>query len=310
VTNQDRAQPLVAPDATDTDLPSAGGVDVAGVLPRVDEELVTALATATDLAAQNTQLYEQEQHRQQWLETSRDIMATLSSGSTPVDVFPRLVSCVRELARADTAFLTLRLGDGTERAEIADGVGAEQIKGVVLPEQSTPADPVDDRHPIVVVDSPEDRGDWQLAVDTAGGGPALFVRFANAQTQLGTLVVSNRLGGPSFPAETVSLVESLAAQAAVALRLGAAASDREAIAVLGERDRIARDLHDVVIRRLFTTGMALESALRTMQAGPTVTRVQQAIDEIDQTIKEIRTTIFALQSSIAPPREHGAINIR
>jgi signal transduction histidine kinase len=82
----------------------------------------------------------------------------------------------------------------------------------------------------------------------------------------------------------------------VALRLGAAAKDRELLAVLGDRDRIARDLHDLVIQRLFATGMSLEGALRGMHPDAAANRVHRAIDDLDATIKEIRSTIFALQS--------------
>jgi signal transduction histidine kinase len=100
-------------------------------------------------------------------------------------------------------------------------------------------------------------------------------------------------------------MQSFAAQAALALRLGAAAQDREQLAVLGDRDRIARDLHDLVIQRLFATGMALEGALRTMPPAA-AERVQRAVDDLDTTIKEIRTSIFALQS----PAPHAGEGLR
>src|SRR5207248_8910746 len=95
-----------------------------------------------------------------------------------------------------------------------------------------------------------------------------------------------------------------AGQAAIALRLGAAAADRVQVAVLGDRDRIARDLHDLVIQRLFATGMSLESAVRGMQPAAKVERVRQAVEDLDATIQEIRTTIFALQSP-APEAGEG-----
>jgi signal transduction histidine kinase len=262
----------------------------------VDEQLMLALATAAGLAMQNAQLYEQAQQRQQWLEASRDIMTMLLGGSPPAEVFRRLIVCVRELAGADSAFLILPVGDGTVRAEVADGVGAEQIRGTVLPEHSLSARIMGDIHPVAVADARHDRRIWQSVIEAAEAGPALFVPLGADEATVGTLVVTNRLDGPVFPAHTVALIESIAAQAVIALRLGAAAKDREELAVLGDRDRIARDLHDMVIQRLFATGMSLQGALRGLPSAPAVERVQRAVDDLDATIKEIRTTIFALQS--------------
>ena len=118
-------------------------------------------------------------------------------------------------------------------------------------------------------------------------------------------MVSRRKGEVVFADDTVAVMQSFAAQAALALRLAAAAQDREQLAVLGDRDRIARDLHDLVIQRLFATGMALEGALRTMPEAA-AERVQRAVDDLDTTIKEIRTSIFALQS----PAPHAGEGLR
>jgi signal transduction histidine kinase len=128
----------------------------------------------------------------------------------------------------------------------------------------------------------------------AGIGPALYVPLGAAENALGTLIVA-RIGDRSeFGDDVLQLVESFAGQAAITLRLGAAAADREQLAVLGDRDRIARDLHDLVIQRLFATGMSLEGSLRGMPADK-VDRIQQAVVDLDTTIREIRSTIFALQ---------------
>jgi signal transduction histidine kinase len=261
-----------------------------------DKQMVGALATAAGFAIQNAQFYEEVTRRQQWLEASRDIMAMLLSGSQPTEVFPTLIACVRALAGADSAFLTLPVGDGTVRAEVADGLGAERIRGMILPEESMSARAMGDEHPTSVADARQDDRIWQRVIEAAGAGPALFVPMGSATAVVGTLVVTNRRGGAAFSQETAMLLESIAAQAALALRLGAAATDREQLAVLGDRDRIARDLHDLVIQRLFATGLSLTGALRGMQPEPAVIRVQQAVDDLDSTIKEIRTSIFALQA--------------
>jgi signal transduction histidine kinase len=267
-----------------------------GEFTHADERLVMALATAAGLAVQNARLYEEAERRQQWLEASRDITTMLLAGSPASEVFPKLIAAVRETADADSAFLVLRLADGTLRAEVADGVGAAEIRGTVLPEQSMSARVMDDSRPVSVSDARTDDRIWQQVIEAADAGPALFVPLGTAEATVGTLVVTNRHGRPSFPDDTVTLIESIAGQAALALRLGAVAQDREPLAVLGDRDRIARDLHDLVIQRLFATGMSLEGALRGMQPAPSAERVHRAVDDLDTTIKEIRSTIFALQS--------------
>jgi signal transduction histidine kinase len=267
-----------------------------GEFTSADERLVQALATAAGLAVQNARLYEEAERREHWLEASRDITTMLLGGSSPAEVFPRLIASVREMAAADSAFLVLRTADGTLRAEVADGVGADDIRGVVLPEQSMSAHVMGEGRAVAVTDARSDGRIWQTVIEAAGAGPALFVPLGTEDARVGTLVVTNRLGGPSFPNETVTLIESIAGQAALALRLGAAAKDREQLAVFGDRDRIARDLHDLVIQRLFATGMSLEGALRGMNPASAANRVHRAIDDLDATIKEIRSTIFALQS--------------
>jgi signal transduction histidine kinase len=267
-----------------------------GEFTSADERLVMALATAAGLAVQNARLYEQAERRHHWLEASRDITTMLLGGSPASEVFPKLIACVRETAGADSVFLVLRLADGTLRADVAEGVGAEDIRGTILPEQSMSAQVMGDSRPIAISDASNDDRVWQVVIKATGAGPALFVPLGTAESTVGTLVVTNRRGGPTFPTDTITLIESIAGQAALALRLGAVAKDREQLAILSDRDRIARDLHDLVIQRLFATGMSLEGALRGMQPAPAAERVHRAVDDLDTTIKEIRSTIFALQS--------------
>jgi signal transduction histidine kinase len=274
-----------------------------GEFTATDEQLVMALATAAGLAVQNARLYEQARLRQRWLEASSEIATRLMTGAASSEVFPLLVASVRELATADTVFLALPSGDGTLRVEVADGAGAEELRDTVLPAQSLSALVMTDGRSVSVADASADSRIWQNVIAASGAGPALFVPLGAAEGALGTLVVTHQVGGAAFTKETTTLIESFAAQAALALRLRAAAQDREKLAVLGDRDRIARDLHDLVIQRLFATGMALEGAMRGM-APDTAERVQRAVDDLDTTIKEIRTSIFALQSP-APAAGEG-----
>jgi signal transduction histidine kinase len=268
-----------------------------------DEQLVLALAAAAGLAVQNARLYEQARQRQRWLETSGQITTRLLAGAPTSEVFPLLVSSARELAEADTAFLALPVSNGSVRVAVADGTGAVDLRGQTLPPGSVTESVMAEGKPYAVVDSSEDDRVWTLIKHAGQAGPILYVPLGIADESVGTLVVSRHDGQASFTDDTVQVIQAFAAQAALALRLGAAAHDREQLAVFGDRDRIARDLHDLVIQRLFATGMALEGALRGMPPAP-AERVQRAVDDLDSTIKEIRTSIFALQSP-APTAGEG-----
>jgi signal transduction histidine kinase len=261
-----------------------------------DQQIVLALAAAAGLAVQNARLYEQERRRQAWLEAARVITARLLGGTDPADVLPDIVSAARRLADADIAVVALPTSDGFVRIEAADGANAQGVSGDVLPADSLTATVMRERKLVVVEDAREDpRVRWS-ALQEAGFGTTIFVPLGNDDEALGTLVVARSGSDRPFGDDVFPLVESFAAQAAIALRLGAAAADREQLAVLGDRDRIARDLHDLIIQRLFATGMTLEGALRGMEPPERADRVRRAVEDLDATIKDIRTTIFALQT--------------
>jgi signal transduction histidine kinase len=80
------------------------------------------------------------------------------------------------------------------------------------------------------------------------------------------------------------------------LELAEHRQDSEQIAVLRDRDRIARDLHDLVIQRLYATGMSLQGAVPLIARPEVADRVSSAVDALDETIREIRSAIFSLQS--------------
>ena len=96
------------------------------------------------------------------------------------------------------------------------------------------------------------------------------------------------------------MAESFANQAAVALELFDARADQQRLTVLEDRDRIARDLHDHVIQRLFATALSLQASTSTMPNGEPRARLSRAVDDIDDTIKQIRSTIFDLRENMEP----------
>ncbi len=277
-----------------------------GPFTKADENIVLALAAAAGLAVQNARLYEQAQRRQRWLEATSDVATSVLSGARPEEVFDVITSLALDLAEAGASLLALPQTDGTLRVVAAsgDGDGVETLRSIIIPADSLSGRVTREGTAAVVEDVQDHPGIWPGLLSATRAGPAIFVPLGSSVDSMGVLVLVRGVGAPGFDEEVVRLAGAFAGQAAIALRLSAAAADREQLAVLGDRDRIARDLHDLVIQRLFATGMALESMVRRIDDPEAAERVARAVDDLDTTIKEIRSTIFALQSP-APLSDEG-----
>ncbi len=133
-------------------------------------------------------------------------------------------------------------------------------------------------------------------------GPALVIPLSTAERVLGVLMLVWGDEHAHFPRDVLELAGSFGSQAAVTLILAQARREHERLAVYEDRDRIARDLHDLVIQRLFATGMMLQGTTRIDDVPEAAAeRVSRAVDELDETIKEIRQTIFALHEPVDGP---------
>ncbi|WP_157406860.1 GAF domain-containing sensor histidine kinase, partial [Actinomadura rubrobrunea] len=186
--------------------------------------------------------------------------------------------------------------------EAADGVHAAELRGLTVPLEETPAGNV------FRTSTPVRLEDGRAATDGIDLppeleiGPLLIVPLGSGDSARGVIALVNAPGAVVFSDATQRLLEAFAGQAAVALELADRRRDAERLALLEDRDRIARDLHDTVIQRLFATAMTLMSAGKITQRRDVAVRVQRAVDDLDDTIRQIRSTIFALQ---AGPDEEG-----
>jgi signal transduction histidine kinase len=133
-------------------------------------------------------------------------------------------------------------------------------------------------------------------------GPAVVFPLGVPGNVRGVLTVGRRHGAPPFPQAQADVVASFAAQAGVALELAASRAEAERLSLYEDRDRIARDLHDLVIQRLYATGMSLEGTMPMITRPEVASRITHAVDAMDETIKEIRSTIFQLQARGTPSR--------
>jgi hypothetical protein len=130
-------------------------------------------------------------------------------------------------------------------------------------------------------------------------GPAVLFPLGNGR---GVLFLGREHGSAPFPDADSAFPAAFAAQAGIALELAASRGEAERLSVYEDRDRIARDLHDLVIQRLYATGMSLEGTMPLISRPEVSSRISNAVDSMDETIKEIRAAIFALQARDAGPR--------
>jgi signal transduction histidine kinase len=264
-----------------------------------DEAVLVALGAAAGVAVENARLYEAARRQQRWIQASAEVTTRLLSGSDPGAVLAGISRQARELSGADLCVLALPDEEGrTLTVTYADGDGAAAVRGLVLPAgQSLSGRVLATGEPVTTEDFATD----ERAARSARGamsqiGPAVVFPLGAPGNVRGVLTVGRRHGALPFPQAQADVVASFAAQAGVALELDASRAEAERLSLLEDRDRIARDLHDLVIQRLYATGMSLEGTMPMITRPEVASRITNAVDAMDETIKEIRATIFQLQS--------------
>ena len=262
-----------------------------------DEAVTVALAAAAGVAIENARLYEESRRRQRWLQASAEVSRRLLSGTDPGEVLDLVTQQVLEMSGADLAVLAL---PDEERRELvithAAGQDAAKALGLTLPGVSLSAEVLATGESVSLDDFSRDDRVAPVAREQMSLGPAVVFPLGGPGNTRGVLTVGRRPGAmPLAPAAT-ELVASFAAQAAIALELADVRSAAEQVTMLHDRERIARDLHDQVIQRLYATGMSLQGALPLIARPEVKERVNRAVDALDDTIGEIRSAIFALQA--------------
>jgi signal transduction histidine kinase len=264
-----------------------------------DEAVLVALGSAAGVAVENARLYDEARRQQRWSRASADVATHLLSGESQGTVLETVTRQALELSGAD--LVTLEIPDEYgQRLTVtnAEGVGAEAIRGMVIPAADSLAHRVTSSgEPLFVTDlASEQRATQAIREAMSHIGPAVVFPLGAPGNVRGVLIVGRAVGGPSFAPSVTALVAAFAAQAGVALELAARRADAERVTVYEDRDRIARDLHDLVIQRLYATGMSLEGTMPLVTRPEVRDRVENAITAMDETIKEIRGSIFALQA--------------
>lgn len=225
-----------------------------------DERVVLTLANAAGIAIENARLYGEARRTEDWQRGRAEINRELLAGSDSDAVLQRIAHWAAKIANADVAVIGFANEAGTLVVEVADGVDSVDLIGTPLP-------------------LPEPSLSVPLGWRTAAA-----------------LCVANKSPTARFVPEVVTALQGFASQAVIALELAEARRDAERLHIFEDRDRIARDLHDSVIQRLFAAGMQLDSISRAIEDESVNNRLHAVVDDLDVTIHDIRSAIYSLQT--------------
>lgn len=267
-----------------------------------DEAVARALGSAASVAIDNAQLYQRTRIAAEWMAASREITTFLLGESDPkLDPLWRIAERARELTGSEQAIVLTPDDPEAPPDEVteliitvATGVHVDEVLGQVVPLQGStsgeafrtgvPVVTEHFRHPIP-------------SFTDVGERPAIVVPLRSADSVIGVLAVARAHGQPSFDADHLAFMSDFADHAAVALTLMDAREQARESGLLADRERIAQDLHDHVIQRIFAAGLSLQGAAARIRSPEPAQRVAAVIDDLQATIEEIRSTIFGLHHS-------------
>jgi signal transduction histidine kinase len=281
-----------------------------------DESVLTALAVAAGVAIENARRYGESRRRQRWAEATSDVITQLLAGTDPNDALQAVADRTLELSSADYTLIAVPEDVRLARDEltalivgVSAGFTSGSLAGTRIPIVGSSAggtflDQVPRAVPALGFDPLRGAGP-EL-------GPALILPLRAADRVLGVLVAVRRAGAPVFDTHELPVIASFAEQAALALQLASNQWHLRELDVLADRDRIARDLHDHVIQRLFGVGLALQGTYRRAESTEVARRISESIDQLHEIVNEIRTAIFDLHANTEGvprlrQRLHGAV---
>jgi signal transduction histidine kinase len=271
-----------------------------------DEDLLMSLAATAGIAIENARLYEESGRRQAWLQASVEIVDLLLTGwDGPADEpQQRIVRAVRELADADVATLVIPAdAPGMLEVAVASGLGESQLTGLQYDTTNTlVALAMRTGRGVRLSDAHQQLEHPVHLATIVDVGPVMAVPLSGRAGPQGALTVGRLAGRRSFSSVDLEMAEACGGRAAVARELVDARADHQRLAILEDRDRIARDLHDHVIQRLFADGLTLQSVAMMTRDPQLAQKVSRVVDDIDDTIRQIRTSIFQLRSGDAQQR--------
>ena len=271
----------------------AGGVDFS----QEDERIVIALAAAASVSIENARLYEEANRREEWLAATAEISGVLSAKGSGEEALQLIGDRARQVSAADVAWIVVGCEDHLAvRTVSGPPVSPRDLDGLAL-DKSLAREVLSSGQPLVVENMAKD--DRAVTMSHIQGwpevGPAIVVPLRTQDVVVGTLALGwEPQNEQRFHEVDARLPASFAEQAALALQVLRSRDAERRLAVFEDRDRIGRDLHDLIIQHLFAVGLSLQSVSRISDVPQMRGRIESAVDDIDATIKDIRRSIFAL----------------
>ena len=267
-----------------------------------DEVALHVFASAAAVAIENAQLFTHSQRRTGWMKASREIIAELLSGDDSTRRPLQLIAeQVQKLADAEQAIVLTPLDAVESPADIdtlvvsaAVGLHADEVIGQAVPvDGSTTGHVFRSGAPLIT-----EAFRYPIPAFTdAGERSAIVMPLRYQGVVRGIIAVARNTHQIPFDHSYLDLVGDFASQAALALVLATNSENARELSVLADRERIAHDLHDYVIQRLFAVGLDLQSTIARTHSPDIVARLNRTIDDLQKTIEDIRATIFELQAS-------------
>ncbi|GAB3589177.1 two-component system sensor histidine kinase [Angustibacter peucedani] len=268
-----------------------------------DEAILVALAAAAGVAVENARLYDRSRRQRELSDAVAEMTQRLLEGDAEDDALRLMAMRCTELTGAELSVVALFDDDGRLVVRATSAADPVHRKGDAL-DDGRWAELVDEGEPLLLVHREDERpAPESVAVrrlGAKGSGPTVLVPIGVGEARLGVLGVAwSHDDGTA--AEQVEPLGVFGRTAALALEAAVAQRDRGRMELLDDRDRIARDMHDHVIQRLFATGLSLQSAQRLSDDPRVAERLSGAVDELDDAIKDIRQAIFALHRPLGGP---------
>ncbi|QSR32503.1 ATPase [Nocardioides sp. S5] len=250
-----------------------------GPFTEADEQLVEELARTAGYVISNARSFALSERRRQWLEASAELSELLQP---PVDLpsaLDQIVSTARQVSHARAVALWSSRGPEHDTVSVAPDADTDRVEELLARAR--------------VVAAPDAGG--PVHTSTVDGVPVVVVPLRSHLAPVTALVAVAQPGAGLLDVQDRDLFAGFADQVALSLDRTQALADRQELALISDRERIARDLHDVVIQRLFATGLQLQGVAAMAGDGAVTERLDSSVAELDDTIKAIRGTIFELQ---------------
>ncbi|HET7140753.1 MAG TPA: GAF domain-containing sensor histidine kinase [Arthrobacter sp.] len=264
-----------------------------------DEDLAVALAAAAGVAIENARLYQDARRRASWLEACMDVTGRMLGDDRTAEAENVGLDLIADRALQESGSqLALILvpdgGVGSYGVAGAAGTDSANYSGNILPMDSASIRAVAATGRAACMD---EAGDVLGPADGLSKGKLLAIDLSAQGAHHGLLLLVRAPGTGPFAKTDVEMGAVFGSHVALALELDRIHRLREQLVVFTDRDRIARDLHDVVIQRLFAAGLSIQSLRRFTTGEPALTRIDAVTSELDETIRDLRNTIYSLRSS-------------